>query len=165
LPDTLESAGLAAEVSIALRLSIGAADHEIQRARRLSGPLAETLAATITGELTYRHAAAMVTATHHIDDPDTLTEVQTRVLARAATKTPGELSSHALRVIAAVDPDGYETRHHALRRTADITLDPTRDAMAHLTAYLPLVDGVAVQTGDREPRSRRQGCWRLPHPR
>jgi hypothetical protein len=144
--DTLECAGLAAEVSVALRLSIGAADHEIHRARRLSGPLAETLAVTITGELTYRHAAAMVTATNHIDNPDTLAEVQTRVLARATTKTPGELSSHALRVIAAVDPEGFETRHRALRRTADITLDPTPDAMAYLTAYLPLVDGVAIQT-------------------
>jgi hypothetical protein len=144
--DTLESAGLAAEVAVALRLSIGAADHEIHRARRLSGQLAATLDATIAGDLTYRHATAMVSATHHIDNPDTLTEVQTRVLARAATKSPGELSSHALRVVAAVDPAGFEARHQALRRTADVTLDPTPDAMAYLTAYLPLIEGAAVQT-------------------
>jgi hypothetical protein len=112
--DSLESAGLAAEVSVALRISIGAADHEIHRARRLSGKLPQTLAATIAGELTYRHAGAMVSATNHVDDWQTLAEVETRVLARAARKSPGELSSHALR--------------------------------AYLTAYLPLVNGVAIQT-------------------
>jgi hypothetical protein len=144
--DTLESAGLAVEVAIALRISIGAADHEIHRARRLSGHLHQTLAATIAGDITYRHAGAMVSATNHVDDPQTLAEVETRVLARAGRKTPGELSSHALRVIASVDPDGFERRHLALRRNADVTLDPTPDAMAYLTAYLPLVDGVAIQT-------------------
>jgi hypothetical protein len=144
--DTLESAGLAAEVSVALRISIGAADHEIHRARRLSRHLTQTLAATIAGDLTYRHASAMVSATNHVDDPQTLAEVETRVLARAARKTPGELSSHALRVLASVDPDGFDRRHQALRRSADVTLDPTPDAMAYLTAYLPLVDGVAIQT-------------------
>jgi hypothetical protein len=93
--DTLESAGLAVEVAVALRISIGAADHEIHRARRLSGHLRQTLAATIAGDLTYRHASAMVSATNHVDDPQTLAAVETRVLARAARKTPGELSSHA----------------------------------------------------------------------
>jgi hypothetical protein len=49
-------------------------------------------------------------------------------------------------VLASVDPDGFDRRHQALRRSADVTLDPTPDAMAYLTAYLPLVDGVAIQT-------------------
>jgi hypothetical protein len=144
--DVLESAGLAAEVAVALRLSIGAADHEIHRARRLSQHLRQALAATIAGDITYRHATAMVSATHHIDDQDTLTQVEARVLARSARKTPGELSSHALRVIASVDPAGFARRHRAVRRNADVTLDPARDAMAYLTAYLPLTDGVAIQT-------------------
>jgi hypothetical protein len=104
------------------------------------------LTATIAGDVTYRHATAMVSATHQIDDPDTFKEVEDRVLARAARKTPGELSSRALRVIASVDPAGFDRRHRAVRRNSDVTLDPARDAMAYITAYLPLTDGVAIQT-------------------
>jgi hypothetical protein len=121
VPDTgcLDAAGLTAEVAIALRTSLGAADREIHRARGLSARLPATLAAVTAGDLTYRHASVMLSAVSHVDD-------------RA--------------VLAAVDPEGFERRHDQIRRDADITLEPAHDAKGYLTVYLPIDSAVTVQT-------------------
>lgn len=132
------------EVSVALRVPLGAAQTEVFRARRLRSHLTGTYAALDRGDLTARHAAAMVAATASLEQRQ-CAEVEARVLPGAADQSVGEFTRRVRRAVAAIDPQSFAERHRAAAATSDVICEPDDDAMAWLTARMPLVDALVVK--------------------
>ena len=132
------------EVAMALRMPLGAAQTEVHRASRLVTHLPGTWAAFRAGELNARHAARMVEATGMLDAAGCAV-VETTVLPRVAEQTPGQLGGAAARAAARVDPVGFAERHARAAADSDVRCEPDRDAMAFLTARMPLIDALEIQ--------------------
>ena len=132
------------EVAMALRMPLGAAQTEVHRASRLVTHLPGTWAALSVGDINARHAARMVEATGMLDAAG-CAAVETTVLPRASEQTPGQLAGAAARAAARVDPVGFAERHARAAADSDVCCEPDRDAMAFLSARMPLVDALEIQ--------------------
>src|SRR5581483_985986 len=129
------------EVAVALAEPVGAAQRRIWQAGRLRH-LPETSRMLRSGQLSERHAMAMVEATAPVDDPELVGEVERRALRCAAGKTATELRKHARRILTRLDPEAAERRAVAARDDADVTFEPVEDGMSEVYARMPVEDGL-----------------------
>ena len=127
------------EVGVALRLSPGSAYDKVQRAQALAGPLADTLAALLRGEITGSQATAIAEAVEHLD-PEVTATVQARVLATAPEQTLAETKRALRRAVIAADPAGAAARAEAARADRAVTRSALDDGMAELRAVLSATD-------------------------
>ena len=136
-----------ADLAVALCEPIGAAARRRWVVHRLVTMLPATRAALGAGELSERHVGALVEATARITDPILAGQVEARVLAHAAGKTPTELARHARDVIRQLDPDGAQQRAKAARETdTDVIVEPHgEDGMSTLVAPGPVEDNLTVK--------------------
>ncbi|MCA1824578.1 MAG: DUF222 domain-containing protein, partial [Mycobacteriales bacterium] len=132
------------EVALALHIPLGAAQAQLCNARRLRTHLPATAAALSAGDISYPHALRILRAAATVDDPVVTRAAEARVLARPV-RSPGETGVAMSRAIAAADPAGFEARHARAAAQSDVELTPDADAMAWLTAHLPLADAVAAK--------------------
>jgi hypothetical protein len=137
--------GVDVEVAIALAEPIGAAQRRIWHAKRLRRLLPATMELFKVGDLSQRHAEAMVDALRGVDDPELAKQVEGRALARLGRKTAAELRKHARRILTRLDPAGAEERARAARDQADVTFEPDDDGMSDVHARLPVEDGRMVK--------------------
>ncbi|AEG44750.1 HNH endonuclease signature motif containing protein [Isoptericola variabilis] len=107
-------------------------DHSQTLATRAPG----TLAALARGDLSWRHATAIA---KHVDDldPAAARRVETAVLAGAGTLTPRRLEDRVRAAREEAQPTPPDVRHAEARANAGVWVDPAKDGMAYLTAYLP----------------------------
>jgi hypothetical protein len=118
------------EIAFALREPVGAATQRIWVARRLRRlPITRQLFRA--GEVSEKHAAAMVAATSSVQDAGLLAEVEDKVFTRdgALAKTATELKRTAKQVLQRFDPAGAQDRARAARDDADVFLQPGEDGM------------------------------------
>ena len=108
------------DIALALREPVGAAQRRIWHASRLQR-LPETMRLFRGGEMSARHAEAMVESTAGVDDPELAGEVERRALLSLAGKTAAELRKHARRILTRLDPEGAEQRARAARDDADVS--------------------------------------------
>ncbi|MFN2625666.1 MAG: DUF222 domain-containing protein [Mycobacteriales bacterium] len=132
------------EVALALRIPLGAAYHQVSVARRLATHLPRAAAALESGDLAYAHVLRMARAVGTVDAP-VARAAEEQVLPRHADRTPGELATALTRAVARVDADGFARRHQRAAAQADVELIPDADAMAWISAHMPLQDAVAVK--------------------
>jgi hypothetical protein len=130
------------EVATALRLSRPAAGARLHLAVELTR-LPATTAALADGLIDLPKARAVVDAVTVLDPPHAAA-VERQVLPRAGTQTVGQLRAALAHAVLAADPAAAETRHQRAVASRQVTLRPTRDGMAELSALLPADAAVAV---------------------
>ena len=136
---------LVSELAAALRLPERSTETLIEESRSLLRELPATMAALTEGQISYRHAQVM------IDHANSLPAESRRVFEESALPFALKLTvsrfEHRARILRErVHPESIEVRHSSCRDKRELTVDPARDGMAWLTAYLPAVTAHAIYT-------------------
>jgi hypothetical protein len=129
------------EVALALAISGRAADTLLDVAGRLA-ELPATEAALAAGDLGVAHARVLVECLTGLTPqlPDALRRRLDAVLSDAALRlrlTPSQLRLRARRSVLAGDPDGSADRRRQAARGRTVSMRPSEQGMAWLSAYLP----------------------------
>ena len=136
---------LVSELAAALRLPERSTETLIEESRSLLRELPATMTALTEGQISYRHAQVM------IDHANSLPAEARRAFEESALPFAMKLTvsrfEHRARILRErVHPESIEVRHGSSRDKRELTLDPARDGMAWLTAYLPAVSAHAILT-------------------
>lgn len=158
----------ASELACAMRISERQATDIIEQSRALATRLPATRSALAEGRITLGHAVAMVdeaaTISTVVDDRDrmlaesrhsdaadalpTATEVvaefEQQALRHAEVTSPGRFRQGARRLRERLEPLTRERRCAERVAERGVWVEPARDGMAYLTAYLPAADAWAA---------------------
>ncbi len=158
----------ASELACAMRISERQATELIEQSRALATRLPATRAALAEGRIALGHAVAMVdeaaTISTVVDDRDrmlaesrhgdaadalpTATEVvaefEQQALRHAEVTSPGRFRQRARRLRERLEPLTRERRCAERVAERGVWVEPARDGMAYLTAYLPAADAWAA---------------------
>jgi Domain of unknown function (DUF222) len=138
----------AVEIGARLSWSTGIADHLVDQALLLTGPLSATRDALLAGRITTRHARVIADELGDIrDDPALAARIQERVLAAVDGVTPTMLRSKVKRTLARLAPDRVKETIHRTAAQREVTCRPAPNGMAFLDAYLPAADATAFMAG------------------
>jgi hypothetical protein len=134
---------LVAEVATTLGLPESTAAQRIDDAEMLCDFLPATLDALTRGDLTYRHAQAVVRQARTL--PETARgDFEVAALSNVHRQTPTQLSSHARVVRERMHPESIDLRHREAREQRAVWLEKERDGMASLVCHLPAVAATAI---------------------
>jgi len=133
----------ATELASAMRISESAAQSLLNESAMLTSTLPGTHDALREGELSYAHAVAVVDEARNLPET-THEEFEQTILPDASSRTAAGLRQRARIVRERLHPDSIEERCRDARDHRDVRLDPARDGMAWLTAYLPAENGSAA---------------------
>jgi hypothetical protein len=161
--------GLAAEIGLARRVSPHAGNTHLGFALALTREMPHTLAALTSGHLSEWAATIMVRETALLS-AEHRTEVDRQLAPHLTGAGWGvrRLGNEARRISYRLDPGAAVRRTRKAQTDRRVTLRPAPDAMAYLTALLPVAQGVACYaalarhadttraTGDDRRRSRGQ---------
>jgi hypothetical protein len=127
-----------------LRLSPAAAHSTVRTARALfGGPLPQTAAALLAGELSPAHAQVVVDGTHHL--PEQVVAAAEPVLVDAARHLdPAELRRLAGHLVQVADPDGADRQRQHRHERRGLWLSPTLDQMVAVGGLLEPEAGATV---------------------
>jgi hypothetical protein len=133
---------LRAEIACALRIPERTAENQLATAHSLTHQLRATLRALKAGEISYRHAEALVDSVAGLD-ADAAAALETAALpfARNLTVTKFDRNLRTLRERA--NPESIVERRERAVTYREVTFMPARDGMAWLSAYLPAADALA----------------------
>ena len=146
------------EIAAALRWSPVTAQHRIDTARLLAGPLAATHEAMSLGEISTGHVAVLVEASsrlpgryadggqHGADFTIACAQLQSRVLPVARCGTLSATRAAARRAVLAIDADGARRRRLAARCTRDVYVVDDLDGISTLIARMATEDAHALMT-------------------
>jgi len=133
----------ATEVACALRVSESAALALVEESRSLVHELPATLQALREGSLGYEHARAIVDEARDLP-ASAHASFEAQLVPEAAERTAAGLRQKARRLRETLHPESIEQRHAAARGRRDVRLEPARDGMAWLSAYLPAEHAIAA---------------------
>ena len=136
---------LVSELAAALRLPERSTETLIEESRSLLRELPATLAALTEGQISYRHAQVMIDHANSLP-AETRRAFEESALPFALNLTVSRFEHRARILRERVHPESIEVRHSNCRDTRELRLDPARDGMAWLTAYLPAVNAHAIYT-------------------
>ncbi|MDQ1575810.1 MAG: hypothetical protein QOH55_960, partial [Microbacteriaceae bacterium] len=140
---SMEWRSLRAELAVALRIPERTAENQLAAAKALVNDLPNTLVALTAGEISYRHAQIMVDHTGGLDDETRVAlEAASLPYARNLTAAKFERKIRTLRERA--NPETIRERHVRAVCDREVVLEPGRDGMAWLSAYLPAVDALGA---------------------
>lgn len=147
VPAARQGRGIAAQVALARRESPHRGQQHVELARVLSrGELPHTRAAFVAGRITEwkvtllaRETACLSLTDRHAVDAE-LAGNPDRIEAMG----DGELVAEARRAAYRLDPRSFVERRRRAESERRVTLRPAPDVMTHLSALLPVKDGVAV---------------------
>ncbi len=160
----------ASELACAMRISERQATDLIEQSRALATRLPATREALADGRISLGHAAAMVdeaaTMSSVVDERDRMlaeavdagpddagelpsaaevvAEFERRALRHAETTSPGRFRQRARRLRERLEPMTRERRCAERVAERGVWVEPARDGMAYLTAYLPAADAWAA---------------------
>lgn len=136
---------LVAEVACATRIPQRTAENLIGESRVLVQDLPNTLAVLRAGKISYRHARTLINETVTLDDAATA-ELERRMLP-VAEKVTGPIFDRKTRVAREkLNPESIVARHERSVLDRRVSVEPARDGMAWLSAYLPAADAIAIHT-------------------
>lgn len=133
----------ATEVACALRVSESAALALVDESRSLVHELPATLEALREGSLGYEHARAIVDEARDLP-ASAHASFEAQLVPEAAERTAAGLRQKARRLRETLHPESIERRHREARERRDVRLEPARDGMAWLSAYLPAEHAIAA---------------------
>ena len=139
-----EAASTAGWLRRRLRMSAAAAHSTVRTARALfRGPLPETAAALVAGDLSAAHATAVVDGTHQL--PDQVVAAAEPVLVAAARRLdPPQLRRLAGHLCQVADPDGADRHRERRHERRGLWLSPTFDRMVAVNGLLEPEAGQTV---------------------
>ena len=130
---------LAAELATSLRMSERSVGQLVSDSRALVRDLPATLAALRVGDISYRHAQKIVD--HALFLPaEVRSRFEAEVLPVARAHSVTRLERRARTIRENLHPRSTSERHLAAREDRYVTVQPARDGMAWLTAYLSITD-------------------------
>ncbi len=135
--------GVAAQVALARRVSPFQAQRYVGWVKILMGELPETFAALRAGRTSEWRAMLVARETAWLSRKHRALvdrELAPQLAGLGDRRVVGEARRSAYRL----DPDGYVDRLRNVEAERRVTLRPAPDAMARLTALLPVVQGVAA---------------------
>jgi len=133
----------ATELATALRISESAAQSLLDESAALTTTLPGTHAALREGALSYAHTVAIVDEARNLP-PSSHDEFEKTLLPESTTRTAAGLRQRARIVRERLHPDSIDERCRDAREHRDVRLEPARDGMAWLTAYLPAENAIAA---------------------
>jgi hypothetical protein len=133
----------ASELAAALRVSENAAQHLLDESRMLTSTLPGTHTALREGQLSYAHAVAVVDEARWLP-AESHHEFEQAIVPEATTRTAAGLRQKARVVRERMHPESIDDRCRDAREQRGVRLEPARDGMAWLTAYLPAEDAFAA---------------------
>jgi hypothetical protein len=127
-----------------LRMSAGSAHSTVRAARALfGGPLPQTAAALVAGDLSAAHAQAVVDGTHQL--PDLVVAAAEPVLVAAARRLdPSQLRRLVSHLVQVADPDGAERARERRHERRGLWVSPTVDRMVAVNGLLEPEAGATV---------------------
>ena len=134
---------LRSEVACALKIPERTAETLIADSVRLVTALPATLESLSSGRISWRHAQLLVEHTYTLPD-SALPEFETLVLPFAETHTATRFNQKARIVRERMHPESIELRHTTANADRYVALEPAKDGMAFLTAFLPAATAHAV---------------------
>ncbi|MFC8731773.1 DUF222 domain-containing protein [Luteimicrobium sp. NPDC057192] len=134
---------LVADVATTLSVHERTAARLFDEAQVLVGGLPATVAGMRAGTVSYRHAQALVEHTADLDPADRHT-IETETLPCATTMPPGRFGRHVQRVRERRLAEPVGARHQRAATHRSVRIEPARDGMAFLTAYLPAATACAA---------------------
>ena len=135
-----------AEIALARRDAHASGSRHVGVAEALVHEMPHTMAALESGELTEWRATIVVRETACLTKEDRTT-VDAELGARAGGMTKlsnRELGAEARRIAYRLDPHSVLRRARKAESERRVSLRPSADAMTHLSALLPVAQGVAV---------------------
>ncbi len=168
VPAARRGRGIASQIALARRESPNKAQRHLGLAKILSSELPHTWAAFQAGRITEWRATLIARETACLALEQRL-EIDERLAAapdRLEAMSDGEIIGAAAKLAAELDPASVAERRRRAENERHVSLRPAPDTMSHLSALLPVKDGVAVlaalmsaadaATGRGDPRSRGQ---------
>jgi hypothetical protein len=134
---------LRAEVACALRIPERTAENQIATAHSLTRSLPSTLVALKAGEISYRHAEAIVDSVVGLD-ADATAALEAAALPYARTLTVAKFERKLRTLRERANPESIVERRERAATDREVTFEPGRDGMAWLSAYLPAADALAA---------------------
>ena len=135
-----------AELATALHVPERTMERHIDEAWALSTTLPATLAALRAGSISIQHARVIVDeATELGDDPGLRGRLDEQLALVAATITAATLRRKARALREELGAETLAERHRAAHEKRRIELEPARDGMAWLHAFLPAVDAFLIK--------------------
>jgi hypothetical protein len=127
-----------AEVACVLRVTERQAADLLHQARVLCADLPATMAALTSGEISYKHATALV------EDAEMFTPLhraafEDAVLAGRLDVTAQRFAHRSRRIREHLDPDTIRERADRAVLSRDVTVQPARDGMGWLMVYGPIM--------------------------
>jgi hypothetical protein len=142
--DSMVERQVAHEVAVGLRISKGAAERLIDRARTLVGTFPGFVDALEAGEVVLAHCLALIEETAHVTDDAAVATIGSRALPRAKRRTPADFRRIVRELVAVHDTDAAARRERAKDdRNVRVTYLPDGMATLHLTHERILIDAIA----------------------
>ncbi len=127
---------LSSELACALRIPERTAESLIEDSRMLLSTLPETFRALSEGTISWRHARTLVDHANSLPD-EFAADFEAALLPHAKSLTVAKFDRKARRERERLHPETIETRYEKASDARAIDLQPDRDGMAWLSAYLP----------------------------
>ncbi len=124
------------DVACALRIPPVTAGGRLHTATELATRLPATLASMRRGEIGLPHAQRLVDAVCFLPD-NTATQVEKRVLGRAAAQTVAQFAASVRRAVLAADPRAADEQHRDAVTERRVIFTPLDNGMSELWALLP----------------------------
>ena len=165
VPERRVGQGIASQVALAKRESPARATRYVGLAKILTTELPMTFAALEAGETSEWRASIVASQTIWLTREQRAT-VDAELAGRLGSLGDREVEAETKKIAYRLDPHGYVKRCRRAATDRRVTLRPAPDTMTHLSALLPVAQGVATYatlvraadtaraTGD--PRSRGQ---------
>lgn len=139
----LAERSVTAEIACALRLPERSATALLVESQALVHEHPATMTALRSGEVSYRHALAVLEATTGLDETSVL-ELDALLADKARTTTVSRLKRVARREREHRDPRPMTARHRLAAQDRHVELQPCEDGMAWLHHLLPAVQATAI---------------------
>jgi hypothetical protein len=134
---------LVTELAAALRISEREAGRLASESETLVTELPSTLAVLREGRMSYRHASVLVDQAWSLP-PEARESFASGLLTHAEALGVGPFARLARRRREALHPESGEVRRRSAFDRRSVAVEPARDGMAWLTAYLPAEQAVAI---------------------
>ncbi len=133
----------AAEIGAVLRIPDGSAGKLLEQSKLLVNYFPATVEALQLGRISRRHAVAVAQESCGVPEQE-IPEFEEQVLEIAKGTTVAKLSNRARRLRERLHPESLTVRREKKVRERAVMVDPDRDGMAWLSAYLPAAEAYGI---------------------
>lgn len=131
------------EISAALRIGEREAEQLVADSTSLVHDLMPTLEALGSGRISYRHASVLVDEARSLP-AQAWSAFEAAALPEAESRTASGFRQKARAIRERVHPESIDVRRRDAEGSRSVRIEPARDGMAWLTAYLPAEQAVGA---------------------